>query len=62
MKIKAFNIQYDTDGNKKIAARLPKELVFDVDDEDFDPEEELADLVSDETGWCIFGCDYKIIG
>ena len=60
MKIRAFNIKYDTDGNKKIAAKLPKELIFEVDD-DFDADEELADLISDNTGFCIFGCEYKII-
>ncbi len=57
MKIRAFNIKYDTDGQK---IDLPKEIVFDVED-DFDANEELADLISDETGFCVFGCEYKII-
>jgi hypothetical protein len=30
--------------------------VFDVDDED-----ELADVISDETGWCVKSLDYVVI-
>ena len=30
--------------------------VFDVDDED-----ELADVISDETGWCVRSLDYVVI-
>lgn len=30
--------------------------VFDVDDED-----ELADVISDETGWCVKSLDYLVI-
>jgi hypothetical protein len=57
MKIKAINITYDTDGEK---VQLPSSLSFDVDS-DFDPEYELADLVSEETGWCVLSCDYEWI-
>lgn len=57
MKIRAFNIKYDTDGQK---IKLPKKIVFDVED-DFDADEELADLISDETGFCVFSCEYEIL-
>ena len=57
MKIRAFNIHYDTDGQK---IKLPKEIVFDVEP-DFDVKEELADLISDETGFCVFGCECEIL-
>ena len=57
MKIRAFNIRYDTDGQK---IKLPKKIVFDVED-DFDADEELADLISDETGFCVFSCEYEIL-
>jgi hypothetical protein len=57
MKIKAINIKYDTDGK---AIPLPKELILRVDD-DFDPDQELADKISDETGFCVFSCDYEVI-
>ena len=50
MIIKATNIVYDTD--KKTAATLPKELSFEVDESWFQ-EDDLADLVSDETGFCV---------
>jgi hypothetical protein len=58
MKVRAFNIRYDTDGHR---VKLPKELVFESDDPDFDPAEDLADLISDKTGWCIFGCEFEVI-
>ncbi len=54
-EIKAYNISYDTDGVK---IKLPKELTFMVDAE-FDPEYELADLISDKTGWCVNSFKYK---
>lgn len=57
MKIRAFNIKYDTDGQK---IKLPKEIVFDVEP-DFDVDEELADLISDETGFCVFSCECEIL-
>lgn len=57
MKIQAFDIKYDTDGHK---VKLPKRIKFDVD-ENFDADEQLADLISDYTGWCVFSCDYRII-
>jgi hypothetical protein len=53
--IAAHNIKYDTDGRK---IRLPKKILFEVED-DFDADEELADLISDETGFCVFSCEYR---
>lgn len=55
--IEACDIKYDTDGAK---VKLPKKIRFEVDG-DFDPDEELADLISNHTGWCVLSCDYKII-
>ena len=60
MKIRTYDIQYDTDGLK--VKGLPKELFFDVEDQEFDPEYEAADLISDKTGWCVVGFQYEIIG
>lgn len=59
MRVRAFNIRYDTDGHR--IAGLPRRLVFDIDRSDFDPAEDLAGLISDYTGWCIFGCDFKVL-
>ena len=53
--IKAFNIKYETDGVK---VKLPKSIIFQVEDE-FDPEMQLADLISDKTGWLVISCDFK---
>ncbi len=60
MKIKTFNIEYDTDGDKELAESLPKEFEFEFEDID-DVENRLADFISDKTGFCVFKCDYKII-
>ena len=56
MKIRCYNIRYDTDGLK---VNLPKELFFESDEPDFDPHEEAADLISDKTGWCVFSFDWE---
>jgi hypothetical protein len=57
MKIIAKSIKYDTDGQK---VKLPDVIPFIVDD-DFDADNELADLISDHTGYCVFGCDFEIV-
>jgi len=54
----AFDIQYDTDGDEALANSLPKEIVVDLD-EDAEPSLEIADAVSDKTGFCIFGCNFE---
>ena len=51
------NIDYDTDGED---VDLPKELWFKVEDPDFDPESEGADLISDKTGWCVNSFAFEI--
>jgi hypothetical protein len=55
-KIRMFDIKWDTDGED---VELPDEMSFEVED-DFDVESEGADLLSDETGWCVFGFDFEI--
>jgi len=47
------NIQYDTDGQK---LDLPATIDAEMAD-DFDPDCDGADLISDKTGWCVFGFD-----
>lgn len=54
--IEAFDIVYDTDGQR--IRGLPKKIRFEVEP-DFDAEEEIADLVSDETGWAVESVDYR---
>jgi len=58
MKIRAFDIKWDTDGCS--VPSLKSEMFFEVD-ADFDADEELADLLSDTTGFCVFGCDYEVV-
>lgn len=64
MKIKCYNIEWDTDGDKKILKKLPKEVIVNLEDYDdeMDLDEQLADIISDEFGFCIFGFEYEIIG
>ena len=61
-RIKVFNIDYDTDGEK---VDLPKSLIIDISEKDIDDLDDIecwvADWVSDATGFCVFGCDYEFI-
>jgi len=56
-KYKLFNIVYDIDGED--VEGLPTELTFDVD-ADVNVELEGADLISDETGWCVHSFEYHL--
>ena len=61
MIIKAIDIKYDTDGRK---VKLPPSIYFRVDDMDEvelgeTMDENLADWISDETGWCVLACGYE---
>ncbi|MCK9463636.1 MAG: hypothetical protein M0R80_28795 [Proteobacteria bacterium] len=68
-KIRIFDIKWDTTdtGNesdyseaevKKLG--LPSEFTVEVDD-DFDPENECSDILSDELGFCVFRCSWEVI-
>ena len=54
MKIRVFNIDYDVDGIVEVIDGLPKEFVFDNVEED----DNLADMISDRTGWCVNTFNY----
>ena len=62
MKFIITSIKFDTDGDKKLAKKLEKEYVgktFEaVDEEDADARG--ADIISDQSGWCIFSLNFKI--
>lgn len=47
------NIRYDTDGFK---VKLPSVLRVVVDDED-----EIADAISDQTGWCVLSFEPELL-
>lgn len=55
--LKAINIKWDTDGDKEVLARLPKEMIIpDYLEREYDPNdpyaEEISDWLSDEIGFC----------
>lgn len=49
VEIEAYEIEYDTDGE---GVDLPKSMRFMIDSLDID-EDEMADLISDKTGWLV---------
>lgn len=61
--VKCTEIQWDTDGDKSLFKRLPKEVMLTIDDycEGDYLDDELADMLSDEYGFCLFGFNYEII-
>ena len=66
MKIKVTNIVYDTrdicDGHRwdQNELELPSEMIVEVDGI-IDIESEVADAISDKTGWCVEGYNYEVI-
>lgn len=63
VKVKCTEIQWDTDGDKELFKSLPQEVEITLDDcvESDYLDDELADALSDEYGFCMFGFNYKII-
>ena len=58
MKIKVTDIVYDTDGES--ISDLPNEMIVEVDGI-IDIESEIADAISDTTGWCVSGYNYEVL-
>lgn len=62
MKVKIFNISWDTDEEE---TDLPSKIVFNFKDkhvfDDIDIDEFLSDILSDEYGFCVNGFQYEII-
>ena len=57
MKILAYDIVYDIDEEDGVVEDLPTSFEFDnVEDTD-----EIADMISDRTGWCVTSFQYKTI-
>lgn len=59
MKVRVFDIQWDTDGDKELLATLPAEMYIEVEEAD---DDEISDAISNEIGFCHFGFDYEILG
>jgi len=65
MKVKVTNIVYDTDIDDDssqfvLNSDLPSEMIVEVDGI-IDVESEIADAISDRTGWCVQGFNYEIL-
>ena len=61
MKVKVYNIKWDTDGYSIKKLGLPKSIEMDVDEESLDDPyyEDISDELSDEFGYCVFGFNVK---
>ena len=61
----AYNIEWDTDNDKAIFNQLPKEIEIPEEVwkeyEEYEDEDILSDYLSDETGFCLFGYDLKVV-
>ena len=65
MKIKVTDIVYDTDidddsSDFVLNSDLPNEMIVEVDGI-IDIESEIADAISDTTGWCVHGYNYEVL-
>jgi len=58
IKVKVTDIVYDTDGESDLD--LPNGMIVEVDGI-IDIESEVADAISDNTGWCVSGYNYEIL-
>ena len=54
-------IEWDTDGASAKKLGLSSTMIVEVTDadKDFNPAEELADYLSDKTGFCVFSFQWK---
>lgn len=57
MKIKIWDIKWDTDGEE---VDLPTQVVREVG-ADFCTNQDTTDLLSDEFGFCVFDCKVKVV-
>ena len=65
MKYRVTDIVYDTDIDDDssqfvLNSDLPSEMIVEVDGI-IDVESEIADAISDRTGWCVQGYNYEIV-
>lgn len=56
MKYRAFNIEYDNDGE---IIDLPKEIEIEVPDDCTDVEETISNEISNKTGFCHLGFNFE---
>mgnify|MGYP006298200745 CR=1 FL=1 len=63
LKVKVFNIKWDTDGED--VDDLPTVMSITIEDDDENDEQVaeqlISDAISDEVGFCHFGFEYNVI-
>ena len=62
MKIEASNIKWDTDGDDMYDLPTTMDITIDPEVEREDVCEMVGDELSNITGWCHFGFEYKVLG
>jgi hypothetical protein len=62
MTIKVTDIVYDTESDGVIHTDLdlPKEMTLIIED-DVNIEDEIPNVISDNTGWCVVAYNYEIL-
>jgi len=60
MKIKITDIVYDTGGIVSTEMNLPSEMTLIINGS-VDIETDIADAISDKTGWCVQDYNYEIL-
>ena len=58
--VRLHGILWDTDGEPADELGLPKEHIAIVDD-DWTPVDHAADLLSDRYGFCVHGCEFRVL-
>lgn len=60
--VRCSEIVWDTDGDKKLAKTLPHSCDINIEDcvDGDDLDDEIADALSDLTGFCVEGFNYTI--
>ena len=58
--VRLFDIRWDVDGEDPKELGLPNQHIAFVDD-DWTPEDDAADLLADQYGFCVEGCSYKVL-
>lgn len=58
--VRLFDIRWDTDGEDPNELGLPPEIIVIVDD-DWTVEENAADSLSDQYGFCVEGCSFTVL-
>lgn len=57
MRVRLFDIDWDADDHE---TDLPTELTIEVD-EDFDADNDSADWLSDNYGWCVNSVNVEVL-